>query len=433
MTSASAGTFADVGFGKQTAEMVVYSSPLGGFVIGLEDIQTASGGLWDGVPSRDSSATHGADHGGLLKTDAKVKMRLTTASPQVVTLSVVSAGSGFAHNQDHLYFRMVTSGGEPYYLGTDTVATAAQDVPPAVPSGFFVSRLLAHSVATIVSGSSLGRPDKLIIGDPGTRVSIDGLSDRHSLTTATESLASGSLIFDSTDSDVTRGVLTDNPFGKTLSFSIRNQDGQVGQLYHPLSIAVNGPAERNVTFRCRYDNANLWVALPPNFAHDLQADKDFCLSGPARIYKGNDLVISGCHDQAPTDVEVGGPEFAEKYPQGIQGSKLNGKHIITALEDRTSVAAGEVNANGALGSSDEIFARILVPNEYWHNPGGEPSQAAAGTDLAFHQIDMMCCVDVQRRFGDINWQASLDILVLPEQYPGGPLPGNFTEVAGQMY
>ena len=72
---ASVGTYADVGFGKQTAEMVVYSSPLGGFVIGLEDIQTASGGLWDGVPSRDSSATHGADHGGLLKTDAKVKMR----------------------------------------------------------------------------------------------------------------------------------------------------------------------------------------------------------------------------------------------------------------------------------------------------------------------------------------------------------------------
>ena len=46
---------------------------------------------------------------------------------------------------------------------------------------------------------------------------------------------------------------------------------------------------------------------------------------------------------------------------------------------------------------------------------------------------MMCCVDVQRRFGDINWEASLDILVLPEHYPGGPLPGNFTEVAGQMY
>jgi len=28
---------------------------------------------------------------------------------------------------------------------------------------------------------------------------------------------------------------------------------------------------------------------------------------------------------------------------------------------------------------------------------------------------MMCCVDVQRRFGDIDWEASLDILVLPEQ------------------
>ena len=71
-------------------------------------------------------------------------------------------------------------------------------------------------------------------------------------------------------------------------------------------------------------------------------------------------------------------EFDEKYPQGIQGTKLNGKHIITALEDRTSVAAGEVNEHGALGSSDEIFARILVPNEYWHNsnPGGQPSQAA---------------------------------------------------------
>ena len=92
---------------------------------------------------------------------------------------------------------------------------------------------------------------------------------RHSLTTATESLASGSLIFDSTDSDVTRGVLTDNPFGKTLSFSIRNQDGQVAQLYHPLSITVNGPAERNVTFRCRFDTTAIWVALPPNFAHIL--------------------------------------------------------------------------------------------------------------------------------------------------------------------
>jgi len=126
--------------------------------------------------------------------------------------------------------------------------------------------------------------------------------------------------------------------------------------------------------------------------------------------------------RGPTDVEVGGPEFVEKYPQGIQGSGINGKHKITALEDRTSVAAGEVNANGALGSSDEIFARIVVPDEYWHNPNpaGQPSQALAGTDLAFHQIDMMCCVDdVQRRFGDINW--------------GGPLPGNFTEVAGQMY
>ena len=94
-----------------------------------------------------------------------------------------------------------------------------------------------------------------------------------------------------------------------------------------------------------------------------------------------------------------------------------------------------MNEHGALGSSDEIFARIVVPNEYWHNSNaaGQPSQAAAGTDLAFHQIDMLCCVDVQRRFGDINWEASLDILVLPEHYPGGPLPGNFTEVAGQMY
>ena len=259
------------------------------------------------------------------------------------------------------------------------------------------------------------------------------MSPPHSLTTATESLASGSLIFDSTDSDVTRGVLTDNPFGKTLSFSIRNQDGQVGQLYHPLSVAVNGPAERNVTFRCRYDDTSLWVGLPPNFANNMSADKKYCLSGAARIYKDGFLVISGCHNEARTDVEVGESRFSEKYPQGILGSKLNGKHRITALEDRTSVAAGEVNAGGALGSSDEIFARITVPNEYWHNPGGQPSQAPVGTDLAFHQIDMMCCVDVQRRFGDINWEASLDILVLPEHYPGGPLPGNFTEVAGQMY
>ena len=255
-----------------------------------------------------------------------------------------------------------------------------------MPSGFYVSRLLAHSVATIVSGSSLGRPDKLIIGNPRTRVSIDGLSNRHSLTTATESLTSGSLIFDSTDSDVTRGVLTDNPFGKTLSFSIRNQDGQVGQLYHPLSIAVNGPAERNVTFRCRNDYTSLWVALPPNFAHNLSTDKDYCLSGAARIYKGGDLVISGCQNEAATDVEVGGPEFAEKYPQGIQGSNINGKHKIIALEDKTSVAAGEVNEHGALGSSDEIFARIVVPNEYWHNSNaaGQPSQATAGTALLGH-------------------------------------------------
>ena len=94
-----------------------------------------------------------------------------------------------------------------------------------------------------------------------------------------------------------------------------------------------------------------------------------------------------------------------------------------------------MNEHGALGSSDEIFARILVPNEYWHNSNaaGQPSQATAGTDLAFHQIDMLCCVDVQRRFGDINWEASLDILVLPEHYPGGPLPGNFTETASKMY
>jgi len=98
-------------------------------------------------------------------------------------------------------------------------------------------------------------------------------------------------------------------------------------------------------------------------------------------------------------------------PQGILGSKLNGKHLITALEDRTSVAAGEVNAGGALGSSDEIFARIVVPEEYWHNPGGQPSQAPVGTDLAFHQIDMMCCVDVQRRFADIDWEASLDVFL----------------------
>ena len=135
------------------------------------------------------------------------------------------------------------------------------------------------------------------------------------------------------------------------------------QLYHPLSITVNGPAERNVTFRCRYDDVHLWVALPPNFAHDLQADKDFCLSGPARIYKGGQLVISGCHDQARTDVEVGGPEFDEKYPQGIQGSKINGKHKIIALEDKTSVVAGEVNANGALGSSDVVvlFGTALAP------------------------------------------------------------------------
>ena len=45
----------------------------------------------------------------------------------------------------------------------------------------------------------------------------------------------------------------------------------------PLSIAVNGPAERNVTFRCRYDDVNLWVELPPNFAHNVSADKDYCL------------------------------------------------------------------------------------------------------------------------------------------------------------
>ena len=57
---------------------------------------------------------------------------------------------------------MSTATGQTNYLGTDTVATNAQDVPPAVPSGFYVSRLLAHSVATIISGSSLGRPDKLI-------------------------------------------------------------------------------------------------------------------------------------------------------------------------------------------------------------------------------------------------------------------------------
>ena len=44
----------------------------------------------------------------------------------------------------------------------------------------------------------------------------------------------------------------------------------------------------------------------------------------------------------------------------------------------------------------------------------------------------MCGVDVQRRFGDIDWEASLDILVRSEQYPGGPLPGNFTETASKM-
>ena len=152
------------------------------------------------------------------------------------------------------------------------------------------------------------------------------------------------------------------------------------------------------------------------------------MSGAARIYKDGYLVISGCHNEAPTDVEIGESRFSEKYQQGILGSKLNGKHKITALEDRTSDAAGEVNANRALGSSDEIFARILVPDEYWHNPGGQPSQAAAGTDLACHQIDMMCCVDVQRRFGDIDWEASFDILVLPEKYPGGPLPGKKSRV-----
>ena len=61
--------------------------------------------------------------------------------------------------------------------------------------------------------------------------------------------------------------------GRALSFSIRNQDGQVGQLYHPLSITVNGPAERNVTFRCIFDTTSIWVALPPNFAHNLQAER----------------------------------------------------------------------------------------------------------------------------------------------------------------
>ena len=97
--------------------------------------------------------------------------------------------------------------------------------------------------------------------------------------------------------------------------------------------------------------------------------------------------------------------------------------MIVALEDRTSVAAGQVNANGALGIADAIFAKFRVPNEYYHNSntGGQPSQAAAGTDLAFHQIDMMCCVDVQRRFGDIDWEASLDILVLRSGSNMGPI------------
>ena len=101
---------------------------------------------------------------------------------------------------------------------------------------------------------------------------------------------------------------------------------------------------------------------------------------------------------------------------------------------RSSTAAGQVNQYGALGVSEVIYAKFLVPGQYWgYGVGVPPYQASANTDLAFHQIDMLCCVDVQRRFGDIDWQASMDILVLPEQYPGGPLPGNFTEIAGKMY